>query len=261
MGRGSCDGCEGRRPWRFLGHTRGATVLIVAAVAACTLPSTATDTVNHLHTSSSRHSVCSLTCSCLLPSEYSTSPAAPGLPVLEVERQHRISKPVRAATSSPEQRVVIHATLSSPVPLSCQHVNYNGQGRAPCRRSDIGFSSHNKMNNFLGNQDAKRTFRLSHEFRQCSRHTTRASRPALPLFPRNLRQSPSAKGGSSLPQAACLGRCVCETDRRQGVVAPIVLASRLSLRGHATRSGQDPGSMSKLRPRTRCSLREEACFF
>ena len=141
MGRGSCDGCEGRRPWRFLGHTRGATVLIVAAVAACTLPSTATDTVDHLHTSTSRHVFCSLTCSCLLPSEYLTSPAAPGLPVLEVERQHRISKPVRAATSSPEQRVVIHATLSSPVPLSCQHVNHNGQGRAPCRNSDIGSSA------------------------------------------------------------------------------------------------------------------------
>lgn len=258
MGRGSCDGCEGRRPWRFLGHTRGATVLLVAAVATCTLPSTATDTVNNLQTSSSRHSVRSLTCSVLLPSEYSASSAAPGLPVLEVERQHRISMPVRATTSSPEQRVVIHASLSSPVPLSCQHVKHNGQGRAPCRHSDIG-SSHNKINNFLGNQDARLSIRLSHGFRQCSRHTTRAARPALPSCPDNpLRQSPSAKGGSSLPQAAVLGRCVCETDRRQGVVAPIVLLSRVLLRGHATRLGQDPGSMSKLL-RTLCSLREEVC--
>ena len=209
MGRGSCDGCEGRRPWRFLGHTRGTTLLLVAAVATCTLPSTATDTVN-LHTSISRHSVRSLTCSCLLPSEYTTSAAAPGLPVLEVARQHRISKPVRAATSSPEQRVVIHAALSSPFPLSCQHVNCNPQRRASCRLSDIGFSPRNIMNNELS---GALNSRLSHELRQCSRHTTRVELPAPPLLPQIRRDKALAqKAGPPCLQQPRLGRCVCDTD-------------------------------------------------
>ena len=262
MGRGSCDGCEGRRPWRFLGHTRGTTLLLVAAVAACTLPSTATDTVNlhRLHTSISRHSVRSLTCSCLLPSEYTTSAAAPGLPVLEVARQHRISKPVRAATSSPEQRVVIHAALSSPFPLSCQHVNCKPQRRASCRLSDIGFSPRNIMNNELS---GALNSRLSHELRQCSRHTTRVELPAPPLLPQIRRDKALAqKAGPPCLKQPRLGRCVCDTDRRQGFVAPDVHTLRLSPRGHATRFEQDPGSMSNVRFRTLapCVRRSAACW-
>ena len=70
------------------------------------------------------------------------------------------------------------------------------------------------------------------------------------------------KAGPPCLKQPRLGRCVCDTDRRQGFVAPDVHTLRLSPRGHATRFEQDPGSMSNVRFRTLapCVRRSAACW-
>ena len=125
MGRGGCNGREGRRPRRLLGHACVAILLLSNAVATSTSPSTCTATVSvitprsgglvlehhhHQLPSISRHSL-RLPRSCLRPSR---SAAAPELPVLEVAGQHRICTVV-TPTSMPGQREDVQTGASSHV--------------------------------------------------------------------------------------------------------------------------------------------------
>ena len=138
-GRGGCNGREGRRPERLLGHACVAIVLMVNAVATCIPPSTCTapDSVitprscglvlGHHHRllpSVSHHSFW-LPRSCLRPSR---SVAAPELPVLEIAGQHRTCTVV-TPTSKPGQREDVQTGASIlAIPPTGQRVKYSASG-------------------------------------------------------------------------------------------------------------------------------------
>ena len=134
-GRGGCNGREGRRPERLLGHACVAIVLMVNAVATCIPPSTCTapDAVitprscGHHHRllpSVSHHSFW-LPRSCLRPSR---SVAAPELPVLEIAGQHRTCTVV-TPTSKPGQREDVQTGASIlAIPPTGQRVKYSASG-------------------------------------------------------------------------------------------------------------------------------------
>ena len=134
-GRGGCNGREGRRPERLLGHACVAIVLMVNAVATCIPPSTCTapDSVitprscghhHHLLPSVSHHSFW-LPRSCLRPSR---SVAAPELPVLEIAGQHRTSTSV-TPTGTPGQREDVQTSASIlAIPPTRQRVKYGANG-------------------------------------------------------------------------------------------------------------------------------------